>query len=128
MGKTVYIGGKEKIKVRLIIYLLLARLVEQRIRNLKKERSKKGRDINFSQKYKARLALNLLLTNTDREQVSTKSAWSLYRLRWQIELIFKTWKSFAAIDKVKKVQRYRLQCYIYARLILILIGWKIIWR
>jgi hypothetical protein len=128
MEKTIYIGAKKKIRLRLIIYLLPDHMVAQRIRELKNVRSKKGRKLKFTPKYKARLALNLFLTNTHRKQLSTRNAWPLYRLRWQIELIFKTWKSFAAIDKVKKVQRYRLQCYIYSKLILILIGWKIIWR
>lgn len=128
MEKTVYIGGKEKIRLRLITYLLPDKMVEQRIRELKNGRSKKGRNVNFSKKYKARLALNLFLTNAEKKQIPTKNVWPVYRLRWQIELIFKIWKSFCAIDKVKKVQRYRLQCYIYSKLILILIGWKIIWR
>jgi len=128
MEKTVYIGGKEKIRLRLVIYLLPDNMAEKRIRELKKKLSKKGRKTILSPKYKARIALNLFLTNTERKQVHTRNVWALYRLRWQIELVFKIWKSFCAIDKVKKVQRYRMQCYIYSKLILILLGWKIIWR
>ncbi len=82
----------------------------------------------MSADYKARLALNLYVTNTNAEQVSTQNIWDFYRLRWQIELVFKIWKSFCKIDKVKKVQIYRLQCYIYSKLIFILLGWQILWR
>ena len=57
-----------------------------------------------------------------------RSVWNLYRLRWQIELTFKIWKSICDIEKVKKVKKDRLECYIYSKLILILLGWSILWR
>ena len=128
MEKTVYIGVKEKLKMRLIIHLLPNDAIEKRIRKLKDKRSKKGKKATSPSKSIDRIPLNLLLTNTEIEQVSTKKVWDFYRLRWQIELVFKIWKSFCSIDKVKKVQIYRLQCYIYAKLILILLGWKVIWN
>ena len=55
-------------------------------------------------------------------------AWDFYRLRWQIELIFKIWKSICNIEKVKKVKKHRLECYIYAKLVLIVLSWHILWR
>jgi hypothetical protein len=36
-----------------------------------------------------------LATNLPREAVSVETVATLYRLRWQIELVFKEWKSFA---------------------------------
>jgi len=125
---VVYIGTEKKLEVRLIVHLLPNEVLKKRIRELKKKNKKKGRATNFSPRYKARLALNLYVTNTSEEQVETANVWNFYRLRWQIELVFKIWKSFCKIDKVKKVQIYRLQCYIYSKLIFILLGWQILWR
>jgi hypothetical protein len=37
----------------------------------------------------------LLATNLEREQFNTDALLVLYRLRWQVELLFKEWKSYA---------------------------------
>jgi len=41
--------------------------------------------------------------------------------------MFKIWKSLCHIDKVKKVKRERLECYIYAKLLCIVLTWKMLW-
>ncbi|CUB55341.1 Transposase DDE domain protein [Bacillus subtilis] len=45
----------------------------------------------------------------------------LYSLRWQIEILFKTWKSFFQIDKCKEIKKERLECHLYGQLISILL-------
>ena len=37
----------------------------------------------------------LLVTNLQREPFDTATVLTLYRLRWQVELLFKEWKSYA---------------------------------
>jgi hypothetical protein len=41
--------------------------------------------------------------------------------------MFKVWKSICDIEKVKKVNKERLECYVYSKLIFIVLGWKTIW-
>ena len=127
MEKNVYLGNKEKFKVRLILHLLPEKEVAKRLRASKKNNKKKGRG-NLSKEYKARANLNLFITNTSQEQIPMNNVWQLYRQRWQIELIFKIWKSICDIAKVKKVKKYRLECYIYSKLILIVLCWQITWK
>ncbi len=96
------------------------------MRKAQRNNNKKGRG-QLSKKYKARTALNLFIINAAEDQIPLTAVDSFYRLRWQIELMFKIWKSQCHIDKVKPVKKERLECYIYAKLIRIVLSWQIIW-
>jgi hypothetical protein len=127
LEKEVYLGSREKMKTRLILYLLPEQEYAKRIRKAQKNNKKKSRK-PLSKEYKARAALNLFITNGSADQIPIDNVWDFYRLRWQVELIFKIWKSICNIEKVKKVKKHRLDCYIYAKLILIVLNWQILWR
>jgi len=127
MEKDVCIGATERIRSRLIIHLIPQQHVEKRIRKAKKNNKKKSRN-ELSKEYLSWLHLNLFITNSDEKKLSAEAVWPLYTLRWQIELVFKIWKSYFGIEKVKKVNKYRLECYLYSKLIVILLGWKILWN
>jgi hypothetical protein len=127
MEMTVYIGKNEKLKTRLILYRLPEKEVAERLRKARANNKKKGRNA-LSKEYVARAHLNLFITNTDKATIPAEVVWNLYRLRWQIELAFKIWKSICDIDKVKKVKQHRLECYIFAKLILIMLGWRVVYK
>lgn len=127
MEKEVYLGEKEKFKIRMIIYLIPEQEAEKRLRKAEQKRKKKGIG-QLSKEYKSRALLNLFITNTDTVQIPSENIWKLYRLRWQIELIFKIWKSVCDIEKVKKVKKERLECYIFSKLIQIVLCWQIMWK
>jgi hypothetical protein len=124
--KAVYIGSQKEIQVRLIIHLLPDDVIAERLRKSQRNNKKKGRK-QLSQQYKVRAALNLFITNAGEQQIPTANIYPLYRLRWQIELMFKIWKSLCKIDKVKKVKKERFECYIFGKLIFIVFAWRILW-
>ncbi len=118
--KEVYIGKEELFKTKMIIETLPEKHYKERIRKAEKNARKKGKTL--SQKYKARQAMNIFITNTD---ISFKDIRLLYSLRWQIELMFKIWKSIGEINKVKKMKIERFECCLFAKLIWIVLNWKI---
>jgi IS4 transposase len=67
-------------------------------------------------------AYNIFITNTSKKQLKTEQIYGFYKLRWQIELLFKVWKSLFEIDEIGKMSIGRFECYLYGKLIAILIG------
>lgn len=119
--KEVYIG-EEKFKTRLIIELLPQEQYDSRIMKAQKNARKKGRQLGKN--YKTRAGLNLFISNTD---IDAKNIRLLYTMRWQIELMFKIWKSIGEIDKVKKMKVERFEACLFAKLIWITLNWQIMW-
>jgi hypothetical protein len=125
--------GEKKLRSRLIAEILPEKEVKKRLAKATREAKKKGR--NLSDEYKSRARLNLFITNVPNEWLATSQVRKIYGIRWQIELRFKAWKSFFNLDAIKKMQRYRFECYLYSTLLLLMINleiatsfFAIIWR
>ena len=119
--EEIYIGyKKEKLKCRLIMQAVPEEVALQRLKKLEQYQSK-HKDANISEQRKAMCFFNMYITNAPVEMLATKIIRLIYTLRWQIELIFKIWKSVFKIDQVKKMSIFRFECYIYSRLIAILL-------
>ena len=67
------------------------------------------------------MGINVYITNTPPEEMPTNYVHSLFSLRWQIEILFKTWKSFFEIDACKNIKKDRHECHLYGQLIGILV-------
>jgi len=60
----------------------------------------------------------ILITNVPVEKLPTQAMSYLYRVRWQIELVFKQCKSVLRLNiTLARTNRFRVQCEIWARLI-----------
>lgn len=60
---------------------------------------------------------NIYATNVPLEMLSIQEAWVLARCRWQIELLFKLWKSEGHIDESRSEKPWRILCEIYGKLL-----------
>jgi len=113
---NVYLG-KEKFPVRLIAYRLPEEIVNQRRRRAYQAARKKSR--TPKKEYLQWLSFSFYITNVPLKIWTTDVIGTIYRLRWQIELIFKQWKSLLKIDFLSGKSPYRIECFLYGRLICI---------
>lgn len=120
-----YIGDKERIPVRMTVELVPEEVYQKRIRTVEKENKKIGCQI--SNEFKMRARFNILVTNVAQDDLPPENMYKLYKTRWQIELIFKTWKSTMGINKIHPMKYHRLMCLFYAKFILFLINSNIVY-
>jgi Transposase DDE domain len=111
---------KGSIPVRVCIEKVPQSVREQRLEKLQK--TAKSQKWNLSELRIELCGYNLYVTNASQEQLPSSLIRLIYGIRWQIELIFKIWKSIFEIDQVKPMSIFRFECMLYGRLILILIS------
>jgi hypothetical protein len=116
----VAIGNKERIPVRLLIELISEEAYQERVRKREKEGKKKG--WKMTEEFKARARFSLMITNVPEEDLPIENMYKLYKTRWQIELIFKTWKSVLGINNIHPMRYHRLMCLLYTKFILFLVN------
>lgn len=82
--------GKANKEMRLVILPLPPKLIAERKRKTLRDRDKR---LNHSKEHYYLLGYSILLTNILQKLCSAEEISRLYGLRWQIEIIFKSWKS-----------------------------------
>jgi len=116
----VYIGKKDRLKCRIICYRLPKDIADSRVRKKRAEYTRRcskppSKELLESLKYA------IFITNIPKEKVSAKMIGTLYKIRWQIELIFKEFKSLMNIDAIEGKNEATINTFIYGKLICILL-------
>ena len=110
--------------VRVLFQRLPREVVQARRRKAKKSMRRQGK--TASTRYLQLLEWNIYVTNVSEEWLTFEQVFLVYRLRWQIELIFKLWKSEARINQIGSWRPARALCQLYARLIaVVLFHWLV---
>jgi hypothetical protein len=60
------------------------------------------------------------VTNVPADRLVLPEALVLGRVRWQIELLFKLWKSHGGVDESRRMKPWRVLCEVYAKLLAML--------
>jgi hypothetical protein len=115
---TVWVSD-ERMKVRLVAYRVPKNIVEERRRKAHKSAKEMGRTL--SKEKLALLDFSLFITNIPAEMMSVKQIGTVYRIRWEIELIFKTWKGQLKIDVIQGICVHRILCLMWSRLCTVII-------
>jgi hypothetical protein len=117
---NVQVGVRARLPCRMICVCLPEPVVAKRRRRLKATAKRVGKTAS-----KHSLVLcdwNVFLTNVPEHRLSPHQILACYSLRWQIELIFKLWKSQAAIKHLRGFCRERILCELYAKMIVLVIA------
>lgn len=113
----VLVGAKKKLPMRLVARKLPKKKAQKRIKAAKKDRHSKA---NHSKEYYELLQYEIYLTNIAQQWLDGKNIAKLYGLRWHIEILFKSWKSYAnfkTLFEKGKMNLHRTKFTIYAVLI-----------
>jgi hypothetical protein len=112
---TVFLGAEARLPVRLVFRQRPPELVARERRRALRNAQKKKRSCSAA--YLDSLAWQLCITNLPSGLYTPAQIFLLYALRWQIELLFKLWKSYAALDLCRVQRPERFLCLLYARLL-----------
>jgi hypothetical protein len=109
------VGNKSPLSGRLIALACPAAVAQQRLRRLERSARRRGRPVSARQRELC--YWTVLLTNTPVAWLSAEQVWLLYRLRWQVELLFKRFKSEGGLGRTRSRKRYRVECEWYLKLL-----------
>ena len=112
---TVLVGKEKPVAARLLARRVPQAVADERRRRIRAAAKEKGRAP--ARAAMALAAWNVALTNIPQDLLSLDEAFVLTRVRWQIELLFKLWKSQGRVDEWRTTNPERILCEVYAKLL-----------
>ena len=113
------LGARHHLPCRLLALRAPQEVADARRRRLRAEAKRRGRAPNASQM--ALAEWTIFVTNVPTTLLSVREALTLGRTRWQIELLFKLWKSQGQIDQWRSEKGGAILCELYAKVIAMLV-------
>lgn len=108
--------GEKEFSFRLVAVRCPKDIADQKKRKLRKKAKKQGRNVSKNQLVMCEWLV--LVTNLPVDEFPIEALWTLYRVRWQIELVFKRWKSMLGLGhSLARTNRFRELMELYAKLL-----------
>lgn len=117
--ESVRIGQEEQLPCRVIVLRVPQEVADERRRKAHETARRKGR--TPSARHLALMDWTIYITNVPPTRLTLRQVVILYSVRWQVELIFKVWKSECNLDRVAGRHRERVLSELDAKLIGIVI-------
>ncbi|MGE5351349.1 MAG: IS4 family transposase [Acidobacteriota bacterium] len=119
LDMNVLLGSEARVPVRLVAVKVSNDEANERRRKARLNHDKRN---NHSKEYYELLGWDILITNCPKAMLSRKDVLYLYGLRFRIEVIFKSWKSYFKIkDALEYKTKLAVEIYIYCMLIFIIL-------
>jgi DDE family transposase len=123
---NVTLGLADRMPARLIAIRVPRRVWRRRLKELRRQGSKKG--YTPSPQRIALCRWNVYITNLPPTLLTVEEAQALIRLRWQIELLFKQWKSQGRLDQSRSNRPERILAELFAKMLALVIQHWILTR
>lgn len=117
VDQWVWIGKDRSVAVRLVMIPLPAARAAERKRKARKDRDRR---LNHSKTYYQWLEYTCFITTVTDQVWSARQVAQVYKVRWQIEIIFKSWKSGFNLQSIMQEQ-YRNVYRIITAILLMLV-------
>jgi hypothetical protein len=117
--REVQLGVTERLPCRLVGFPAPPEMVSQRRRQLYKDAARKSR-VPTAERL-AWCQWTVFVTNVPASILNAKEIIVLYRARWQIELLFKLWKSHGLVAAITSTKPARQAAEVFARLMAVII-------
>jgi hypothetical protein len=105
-------GKAHCINARVCAVRLPAREAEKARQRLRNEQG-----ANVSDESLEAAAYVALITTVPRDRLSAVRCIELYRLRWQVELLFKRWKSLLGFDRIPNYREDAIRAWLYGKVL-----------
>jgi hypothetical protein len=115
---VILVGAQERLPVRLVALRLPAPLAAQRRRRARAN-ARRDRALRLTKRYLKLLDWTILLTNVTPSQLSAQQPLEAYSCRWQIEVLFKTWKSHFQLGRLPSCNPLWVQIQLLVKLLAI---------
>jgi len=121
----VRVGVRHWLPMRLLMLRVPKEVGDQRREDLLRDAQRRGQTVSEET---LRLAdWTILLTDVPTKRLCFEEALVLLRERWQMEVLYKLWKSDGRIDEWRTSNPWRILCEVYAKLIgMLLQHWLIV--
>jgi hypothetical protein len=116
---SVQLGVKQRLPARLLAVRVPPAVANQRRRQARARAAKHGR--TPTAECLARADWTILVTNAPSDLLTVREALVLLRARWQIELLFKLWKSHGQLDESRSSKPWRVLTEVFAKLLAMLV-------
>jgi hypothetical protein len=126
----ILLGLRERVPCRLLAERVPKAVADDRRQRLRDEARRRGQSV--STRGLALADWTIRVTNVPAAQLTVAEAMVVARVRWQIELLFKLWKSHGKIDEWRSANPWRILTEVYAKLlamviqhwIVVVTGWQ----
>ncbi len=118
------LAGKDvRLPVRFIMQKLPKKAADAKRQRLCQEARRKGRKVTPAQLELC--GVSMYVTNLPKGQWAAQQVAAIYAIRWQIEVMFKAWKTILKVGRACPMKPFRFLCLMYGQMAWALLNCKV---